>query len=75
VDVRRPSAYCHDVSIAVHSPLIKKATAAELLDVSTRTIARLILDGALVAFKVRGQVRVSRLSIDAYLAKNQIAAR
>jgi excisionase family DNA binding protein len=40
---------------------------AQALRVSVVTVRRLISDGALKAIKVRGQVRVRQVDLDAYL--------
>ena len=41
-------------------------TAADLLGSSTRTIYRLITDGELTAFKVRGSLRIPEESLEEY---------
>jgi excisionase family DNA binding protein len=43
--------------------------ASERIDVSTRTIRRLVEDGELVSFKVRNCLRVSAKSLDNYIAR------
>jgi len=43
---------------------------AEILDVSVRTVRRLISDGDLEAIKVRKSVRVSDEHLDIYVNKN-----
>lgn len=41
-------------------------TTADLLGSSTRTIYRLVADGELTAFKVRGALRIPEESLDEY---------
>lgn len=43
--------------------------AADLLGASTRTIYRLIVDGELIAFKVRGALRIPEESLDQYRSR------
>lgn len=44
---------------------------ADRLNVSIWTVRRLIADGALRAFKIRGQYRIDPRDLDKYLAKHQ----
>lgn len=47
--------------------LLSKIEVAELLNVSTHTLDRIVLDGMLPVYRVRGQCRFKRCDIDAYL--------
>lgn len=46
---------------------------AELLGVSLKTICRMITDGDIIAFKVRGCLRVTEESLDYYRTRQIIA--
>lgn len=48
--------------------LISKADAAELLAVSVTTVERLIADGALPVYKIRGQCRLMLSDVKTYVA-------
>lgn len=51
------------------SPLLRKDDAARLLQVSPRSLQRLLDNGELPYYRVGGQVRISRAQIDTYLAQ------
>lgn len=48
--------------------LISKADAAEMLCVSVSTVERLIADGDLPVYKIRGQCRLMLSDVTAYIA-------
>jgi excisionase family DNA binding protein len=53
-------------------PLLSKASACEYLAVSERTLDRIVSDGELVAYRVRGQLRFRFDDIEAYLAEQRV---
>ncbi len=55
--------------------LLTKAEAAELLKVSQSTLDRIVLDGDLPAYRVRGQMRYKRSDVDAYLGRCRVLVR
>ena len=52
------------------SPLRTIAEAAEILNVSQRTVRRIIQSGELRAHRIRGLIRISDADIAAYLAEH-----
>ena len=52
------------------APALSPAKIAEELDVSTRTIEKLINAGDLPGFRVGRQMRVRRTDLDAYITAN-----
>ena len=55
------------------SPLMSKKDVAALLQVSERTVSRLLAGGRLASVRVGGQVRVRREDVETYLATQQTA--
>lgn len=55
--------------------LLTKAEAAELLRISQSTLDRIVSDGDLTAYRIRGQMRYKRSDVDAYLNRCKIPAR
>ncbi len=53
-------------------PLLSKASACEYLAVSERTLDRIVSDGELVAYRVRGQLRFRFDDIESYLAEQRV---
>ena len=49
--------------------LFDKAQVCQLLSVSRSTLDRIVLDGELPAYRVRGQVRFKPSDLDAYLER------
>ncbi len=54
------------------NPLLTKQEACEVLHVSPRTIDRIVLDGDLPAYRVRGQLRYKAKDIEDYLTRSQV---
>ena len=55
--------------------LLTKAEAAERLKVSQSTLDRIVLDGDLPAYRIRGQMRYKRSDVDAYLNRCRVLVR
>lgn len=55
--------------------LLTKAEAAEMLRISQSTLDRIVSDGDLTAYRIRGQMRYKRSDVDAYLNRCKIPAR
>ena len=70
-----PRAVIPDASLAAAAirPLLTKATACEYLAVSERTLDRIVRDGELTAYRVRGQLRFRFDDIETYLAAQRVA--
>lgn len=49
--------------------LMSKSEVCQLLGISLSTLDRIVLDGTLPAFRVRGQVRFKPSDLDAYLER------
>lgn len=47
--------------------LVSKAEAAEMLNISIQTLARIVADGDLPMYKIRGTCKFDREDIDAYI--------
>lgn len=58
-------------SIALTSPLMRRRTAAALLNVSEATITRLLRSGKLSAVRVGGSVRFALPDLEAYIARQK----
>lgn len=52
--------------------LLTKAEAAELLRISQSTLDRIVSDGDLTAYRIRGQMRYKRSDLDAYLNRCRV---
>jgi len=57
------------MSATLNEPLISVREAAPLLKVSIRTVYTLIESGALPAYRIGGQLRLSRYALGEWLAK------
>ena len=70
-----PRAVIPDVTVAPVAirPLLTKASACEYLAVSERTLDRIVRDGELQAYRVRGQLRFRFEDIETYLAAQRVA--
>lgn len=55
--------------------LLTKAEAAERLKISQHTLDRIVLDGDLPAYRIRGQVRYKSSDVDAYLTRCRVLVR
>ena len=55
------------MSATMHEPLLRVRDAARVLSVSTRTVYGLIESGQLTAFRVGGQLRLSRNALSGWL--------
>ena len=53
-------------------PMLTKKEACEALHVSERTIDRIVLDGDLPAYRVRGQLRYRAADIERYLEQSRV---
>ncbi|HEX7144001.1 MAG TPA: excisionase family DNA-binding protein [Gaiellaceae bacterium] len=69
-----PRARVHDVELERVSirPLLTKTSARVYLAVSERTLDRLVHDGELAAYRVRGQLRFRFDDIEAYLSARRV---
>ena len=70
-----PRAVIPDVRVAPAAlrPLLTKVSACEYLAVSERTLDRIVRDGELAAYRVRGQLRFRLDDIESYLAARRVA--
>lgn len=57
-----------DGAVMERSELLSKAGAGQILNVSPRTVDRLIASGDLIAVRIAGSVRIRRADLDAYVA-------
>ena len=74
-DIRpHPRSVVPDLPVAAPAirPLLTKASACEYLAVSERTLDRIVRDGELCAYRVRGQVRFRLEDIESYLAGREV---
>ena len=53
-------------------PLLTKSSTCEYLAVSERTLDRIVSEGALVAYRVRGQLRFRFDDVEAYLTAHRV---
>ncbi len=56
----------------LHSPLLTRKEAAAFLGVSLTTVAQLLAEGALGAYRVRRCIRIPQSSLEAYLAAREV---
>ena len=49
----------------MNKELLTRIEAADYLDVSTNTLDRIIRDGSLPFYRIRGQIRIDKTDIDA----------
>ena len=55
-------------------PLLTKASACKFLAVSERTLDRIVSDGELAAYRVRGQLRFRVDDIESYVGARRVGA-
>ncbi len=51
----------------MNKELLTRIKAADYLDVSTNTLDRIIRDGSLPFYRIRGQIRIDKTDIDTYI--------
>lgn len=61
-----------EVQRVVVRPLFTKVSASEYLGLSERTLDRIVRDGELPAYRVRGQLRFRFEDIERYLAAQRL---
>lgn len=55
----------------MNKELLTRIEAADYLDVSTNTLDRIIRDGSLPFYRIRGQIRIDKTDIDTYIQHRQ----